>query len=103
MLYDPAQVDLLVVLVESGELDAAVEMLASQLEASGVEPFASAARGGLATSTCEVREWLAWAAGIEHALHRSFPALSVEMNEFDINPGSWWAMAEAGCSSSIVA
>src|SRR5690349_13156117 len=98
MLFDEKQIELLMTSLASGDLDGAVETFASQLEASGIEAFASAARGGFTTTTSQVREWLALSAGLH--LHRDgpFPALYVEMNEFDINPGSWWAMAEAWAS-----
>jgi len=98
MDFDDAQMESLEGFLASGDLDAAVEMFASDLEAGGIEPFASAARGGFATTSSEVREWLAFAAGMHLQRNGPFPALYVEMNEFDINPGEWWAMVEAWAS-----
>lgn len=81
--------------VRSGDLDGARERLAEMLDATGVEGFTRAARGGFTNPPEEVRHWLARCAGLLTEREGEYAALYTEMNGFTINPDHWCAGLEA--------
>ncbi|NKY40266.1 hypothetical protein [Cellulomonas septica] len=84
--------------VRAGDLDGACERLADRLEATGVDGFARAARGGFTNRPDEVRRWLQRCATLLTESEGEYPALYTEMNGYTINPDHWFASLEAWSS-----